>query len=235
VSDQQVDVSTQTDAHAAAQADAHAATQPRARDMRDRFDEIPKRRRVGAHRITTKIRRFWQFFIAAVIGVAVLTGAGVLFVNSLGQDVTQLFDRGNNTDTPTEPTVTPKLDPEVPVAVLNGTTTPGLQETVVAAITEGEWGSVVFADVAAADDVQISAVFYSSAADEPAALALAQKLGGVSVYESADYAQYGAHIGVLLGADYAGPGSDTMTGADPQSNTDTAPEGDSNATPAAAQ
>src|SRR5690606_33377679 len=85
----------------------------------DRFDRLPKRGRVGAHRYTAKPRRFWSFFLVAIVGIAILTGLGILAVHSVGSSVTEFLD-------PPEPEpvveqVQPELDPDATVAVLNGT------------------------------------------------------------------------------------------------------------------
>ena len=77
-------------------------------------------------------------------------------------------------------------------------------------ITQNGWGQILFSAPAASSDVQISAVFFSKPEDEPAALALAKELGGVSTFQSSDYDEYGAKLIVLLGSDYAGPGSDQL-------------------------
>jgi len=200
-------------------ADQHDDASPRdavkgsTRLPKDRFDSPPRDLRVGAHRASMKPRRFWRFFIGALIGVVLLTGAGIVYVRIADASITGIFESGVK-ETPTAARVTPKIDPKVTVAVLNGTATVGLQDTVAQAITDGKWGKVALAGVAAADDVKISAVFYAAKADEPAALALAKELGGVSTYKSADYKKnYDVQLGVLLGSDYAGPGSTASTSA----------------------
>ncbi|MFC7766155.1 LytR C-terminal domain-containing protein [Leucobacter soli] len=161
---------------------------------------------MGAHRLVIRPRRFWQYLVAALVGVAVLTAAGIFAVQNIGSSVTEIFD-GESPAAPVEQ-VQAEVDPEATVAVLNGTTEEGLQDAVAEAIAEGEWGTIGFTDIAATDDVAISAVFFATEADEPAALGLAKQLGGVSTYQSDDYAKYGVQLVVLLGADYAGPGAE---------------------------
>lgn len=180
------------------------ANDTRTRPAKDRFDSPPRGRRVGAHRLVMRPRRFWQYLVAALVGVAVLTAAGIFAVQNIGSSVTEIFD-GGSPAAPVEQ-VQAEVDPEATVAVLNGTTEEGLQDAVAEAIAEGEWGTIGFTDIAATDDVAISAVFFATEADEPAALGLAKQLGGVSTYQSDDYAKYGVQLVVLLGADYAGPG-----------------------------
>lgn len=190
------------------QLDESARTTTRARPAKDRFDAPYTGRRVGAHRMGLRPRRVWQYLIAAVLGIAVLTTLGVLAVQRIGADVSGIFETGKAAVQVKR--VEPKLDPAATVAVLNGTGTDGMQDTVAKDITKNEWGSIAFTDVAASD-VKISAVFYGAKTDEAAALGLAKELGGVSTYRSSDYDQYGVRLVVLLGADYAGPGSEALT------------------------
>lgn len=183
-----------------------ATAKGRAQLPADRFESPIKGPRVGAHRMVMRPRRFWQYLIATVVGIAVLTGAGILLVQGVGSGVTDLFERGK----PPVPVkqVEPEIDPEATVVVLNGTSTVGLQDKVAEAITKGKWGKISFSDVAASNEVKISAVFYTSKDDQAAALGLAKELGGVSTYPTDDYKQYEVRLVVLLGSDYAGPGSE---------------------------
>lgn len=170
----------------------------------DRFDHPPKGRRVGVHRIVAKPRRFWVFLVAALVGVALLTGAGIFAVNNIGGEIMGAGETSEKA--PAVEQTAPVLDPEATIAVLNGTVTPGLEASVAQTIVDNEWGQIGFTEVAASNEVQISAVFYTSVTDEAAALGLAAELGGVSTYQSNDYTQYGVQLVVLLGSDYAGPG-----------------------------
>lgn len=190
---------------------AKAARSPRTRPPIDRFESPPKVRRVGAHRLVIRPRRIWQYLLAGLVGVALLTGLGIIAVQSIGSGVNEIIEGGRNIGVIQR--VEPVIDPEASVAVLNGTETDGLQLEVAEAITEGEWGTIAFADVASATDVEISAVFYGAKDDEAAALGLAKELGGVSTYQSDDYEQYGVQLVVLLGADYAGPKVEGATGS----------------------
>ncbi|MGK0722217.1 LytR C-terminal domain-containing protein [Leucobacter sp. W1478] len=173
----------------------------------DRFDRLPKGRRVGAHRIAARPHRFWLYLVAVVAGVVVLSGLGIVALQVFGGNV------GTFTSEQEAPVAAPEqvqgaLDPNATVAILNGTETPNLQEGLEAVITENAWGQIAFVEYAASRDVQISAVFYGAPEDEAAAAGLARELGGVSYYESPDYEEYGVRLVVLLGADYAGPGFD---------------------------
>jgi hypothetical protein len=179
----------------------------------DRFDRLPKRPRVGAHRVVGRPRRFWIYVVTALLGVAVLTTGGILAVQFIGADVSS-FVREDEVREPVAPVVQPELDPTAEVVVLNGTRMPGFGSIIDGIITENSWGQILFSTNAAANDIEISAVFYSSVGDEAAALGLAKELGGVSVYQSYDYTEFGARLVVLLGADYGGPGSELFAPED---------------------
>ncbi len=191
---------------------ARAMAQPQRTALpSDRFDDAAKSGRVGAHRVIGKPRRFWIYLVSALVATALLTGAGVIALQVTGANLQSM----GGSDTQTEPTkkpvtVKPALDPTAPVVVLNGTGMDGFESIVDGAITQNGWGQILFSAPAASSDVQISAVFYSAPEDEAAALGLAKELGGVSTFQSSDYDEYGARLIVLLGADYAGPGSDQL-------------------------
>lgn len=175
----------------------------------DRFDRISKPTRVGAHRVTVRPRYVWHYLIAAVLGVAILTTAGVIVLNISGAQG-RFSSEGKDTGSSetAEKKVVGKIDADATVAVLNGTTTSNLAAAVDHQITKNKWGTMVFSGSAAKSDENISAVFYSKKSDAVAAAGLAEKLGGMSTYVSKDYADYDARLIVLLGSDYAGPGLD---------------------------
>ncbi len=181
----------------------------------DRFDRLHKSGRVGVHRLIGKPRRFWIYLVSALLGVALLTGAGIVFVQMSGSSIVDWSEEEVGPIAPVAPKVKAELDPEAPVVVLNGTSMPGFGAIVDGIITSNAWGLILFSGEAASNDVQISAVFYSSEADEAAALGLAKELGGVGTFQSSEYDQYGARLVVLLGADYAGPGKEQFVAAEP--------------------
>lgn len=178
----------------------------------DRFDAVPRSGRVGAHRVNGRPRYVWQYLIAGLLGFALLTGAGVLFVNSAG-NTGKLPLPTSDTGAPAKKEKAPEavLDPDATIAVLNGTPTSNLAAGVVQVITENEWGDILFAGTAADTGVAISAVFYTEDKDASAAEGLAKKLGGLSTYKNEAYNEYDSRLVVLLGADYAGPGFDEAT------------------------
>lgn len=172
---------------------------------RDRFDEVPRSGRVGAHRFTARPRYVWQYVVAALLGFALLTTIGILTVHSVGA-AGRLPTSSPSEGAATSDAPQPELNPDATVAVLNGTPTPNLATAVDQLITSEEWGQIRFSGSAAESDVAISAVFYSDEADAAAAAGLAAKLGGISTYITEDYAAYEVQLVVLIGADYQGPG-----------------------------
>lgn len=196
-----------------AQSNDGAETQRRSQDYpEDRFDRIERDGRVGAHRVTAKPRHFWLYIVAGALGVALLTCIGVLVVQSAGGK--NPIPSAETTQT-TAPQEIAELDPTATVAVFNGATDLNLGAGVGGSITAEGWGQVLFTENLAESDVPISAVFYRDAADEAAARGLAEQLGGVSTYLTEDYAEYGARLIVLVGADYAGPNSGAVASEAP--------------------
>lgn len=184
----------------------------------DRFDDIPEDLdRVGAHRAPVKRGRGWIAFAWAALATGVLVLAGVLglaaFSDSISIDLpfessasAPAEDTGATEEAPVE-TVEPALDPTVAISVLNGTANVGLAGVVGDSLVEAGWGGAA-ADVgtranAATDDVATTVVYYQSAEQEAAALALVQSLGVGEIRLSQDYPS--SPITVLIGADYPLP------------------------------
>lgn len=187
-----------------------ATTRVRQEYPADRFDAVERSGRVGAHRVNPRPRFVWQTLIACVLGVAILTTAGVLWL-SLGSGATSTALKGAKEATGSSQQVTGKLDPEATITILEGTANDGaLAAAVDVAIRTEGLGAVVGAITADTNDIKISAVFYTDPADEAAAIGLGKELGGIAAYQNEAYAEYDARLVVLLGADYKGPGSDTV-------------------------
>lgn len=172
----------------------------------DRFDDVQRSGRVGAHRVTAQPRIVWQFIIGGLVATLLLTALGVVgvnFMNSRGS----LPDGPRISGQPGTPQARAELDPGASVVILDGTSATGdLALSLASIITEENLGEISYAGPAESSEVEISAVFYPDDADESAAMGLAKELGGISSYPTSDYAAYGARLVVLLGADYAGPG-----------------------------
>lgn len=176
----------------------------------DRFDRIERGGRVGAHRVTPKPRHFWQFFVAGLLGFALLTTLGVLWVQRVGSipelPITQQEEQ------PKPPEVQPELDPEATVVVLDGSgSAQDLASAVDLAITTEGWGVMLFSGPAS--PLTESYVLYRSPDDEAAAAGLAEKLGGLPIMETEEFAEYEARLIVVIGADYTGPGFTAETEA----------------------
>jgi hypothetical protein len=170
---------------------------------RDRFDEIPATEaRVGAHRRppAPHARAVALAWAALATGVIVLLG----FIGLLAID-----DRVQFTDVFTPPTATAEatptaaatLDPDLAVAVLNGTATVGLAASAGDALTTAGWSVPTVAN-ANTEDIAATTVYYTDPALEGAARGLVDSLGTGTVLLSQDFVETGSVV-VVLGADYA--------------------------------
>lgn len=178
---------------------------------KDRFDDPQVRGRVGVHRIVGKPKRFLTFFVAALLGTLVLTAGGIAAVMVADINVTKLFEREDQAPGPQpEPSVQPQLDPAAQVVVLNGTPVVDFGFVVDLAITENQWGQVIFTGEAETNDIDTTTVYYLDEADEAAALGLAEQLGVRNVSLGTGFEQYGARLVVVIGTDYAGPGKEEL-------------------------
>lgn len=170
---------------------------------KDRFDEVPDDLlRRGAHRAPHKRTRGWIGLLWAVIATVLLIALG-LTVLSL------ITNREEEPPAPTPsvstaPTASPKLDPNVPLTILNGTPVPELANQVGDKLVKEGWKGAVEGVgsrlSASSRDVKKTVVFYSDPANESAARALIASLGTGQVRLSNDYPA--SPITILLGADY---------------------------------
>ncbi|PJJ61969.1 LytR C-terminal domain-containing protein [Compostimonas suwonensis] len=178
---------------------------------KDRFD-LPTEHvlRVGAHRTPRKKGRGWIAFAWAALATVILIAVGVVGIFVINDRVS--FDlpfTGSGTPTPTEsatptPTIVPVVDPALAVTVLNGTATEGLATRVGDTLTAAGW-TVGSRTNASAQDVATTTVYYSDPANAGAALGLAQSLGLSTIVQSDDFADSGANLVVVIGADYVEP------------------------------
>lgn len=179
---------------------------------RDQFDELPDHLlRVGAHRGPARKGDRWIAFGWAALATVVLVAAGIYGLSRV--DASYSFDfpfAGEGTQTPAPPEtpeaeVTPVTDPttivdrEIDIAVLNGTTTTGLQTNAATILQAALW-TVELAANASADDVEETVVYYSTAENEDVALGIAEALG-VGIVRLSD-AFPGTKITVILGTDF---------------------------------
>lgn len=177
--------------------------------MRDRFDDVPVKGkgsgRVGAHRLVARPRHTLQWMMAMLLAIVVLTALGIFLLSRVGADRVVPDSLGGRSPEASR-TVTAELDPDATVAIINGTNTDGLGESVSNSVTEQSWGNPVFVGPANDIPVAISAVFYTEPEREGAAKALGQHLGGLSTYQNPAYGDLGVDLVVVIGQDYMGPG-----------------------------
>lgn len=173
----------------------------------DRFDKATKSGRVGAHRVTPRPRYFWVYFLTGLLGFALLTTLGILWLQSVGS-ITEnpLTQRTQTTEQP--PPTQGKLDPEATVIVLDGTPDQEIGSALDKTITKEKWGEIVLSAPASSDDITESYVYFAAPNDEASALGLAKKLGGIPVMQNDEFGDFDARLIVLIGSDYDGPGSD---------------------------
>lgn len=176
----------------------------------DRFDDIPDElQRVGAHRAPAKKGRGWIGFGWAVLATIILTAGGLFGLaainNNINFDLPFLQPQATDTPTPTpSPTAEAKLDPDVPLTILNGTPTPGLATQVGDALLAQGWKGaaegVGSRANAATRDIEKTVVYYSDPSYEGAArgLVLALKIGEIRL--STDYPA--SSITIVIGSDY---------------------------------
>lgn len=175
---------------------------------RDRFDEVPKISRVGAHRAVEKVGSRGMRFVFALLATLILTAAGILLVMMQPKSVSfmdELVKDGAPVATPV--VIEAEVDSGTSIIVLNGTAHENLALDIDEIIVDEGWGSTLFSGDAENRDVEISAIFYSDPADAGLAKGLGENLGGISFYESDQFASYGTQLTVLIGNDYAGPGA----------------------------
>ncbi len=177
----------------------------------DRFDEVPSDvLRVGAHRAPKKKGRGWVGLGWAVLAFVILTTGGLIGLAAINSNIN--FDlpflpgqAQEGTPAPTQPPpAEPTLAPDVPLTILNGTTTPGLANQVGDALVEQGWGGaaegVGSRANAATSDIEETVVYYADPSYEGAARGLVLALGVGDIRLSARYP--GSPIPVVIGSDY---------------------------------
>jgi len=170
---------------------------------RDRFDRIPDGiERVGAHRAPRRRGHGWITFGWAALATVVLVVVGIVGIT--------VFNDRLNFGEPPQPTETaapvetapPTIAPDVPVTVLNGTTTTGLAARAAEALAAA--GVPVGTTANASEDtLTVTYVYYASEDLEGAARGVAQTLPEAEVRFDAKFAEIGTPLVVVLGADYA--------------------------------
>jgi hypothetical protein len=101
------------------------------------------------------------------------------------------------------PLVTPTVDPQIDVVLLNATTTSGLAAGAASVVTGKGWHVVSTAN-ANSTSVKTTTVYYTSASQAGAAAGLAKSLGVTRTALSKQFAVAGrSRLTVVLGKDYA--------------------------------
>jgi hypothetical protein len=170
---------------------------------RDRFDSIPHGiERVGAHRAPVRRGSRWVAFGIAALATVVLVAVGIGGVVLLG-DRLNFGDPGTATEPPTPvATAQPTIAPDIPVTVLNGTTTTGLAARAGEALTAAGIPVGTTAN-ASADDLTETVVYYATPDLEGAARGVAQAVPEADVRLSEQFAEIGTPLVLVVGSDYA--------------------------------
>jgi hypothetical protein len=178
----------------------------------DRFDDVPDDLlRRGAHRAPPRRGRGWIALLWAVVATVVLIVGGLTVLSLLtnrGNPFSSQYvttpSASSSASSSSTPTAEPKLDPDIPLTILNGTTTPRLANQVGDKLAAEGWNGAeegVGSRLNASEqNVEKTVVFYSDPANEGAARALVASLKVGEVRLSNDFPA--SPITVLLGADY---------------------------------
>jgi hypothetical protein len=178
----------------------------------DGFDNIPHDvLRVGAHRAPEKKGRGWIVFAWAALATVILVSVGMFVLSAAGKSSLPFLSSSAVTPSATPSavqTVAPKLDPTVPITVLNGTETTNLANSAADYLVTKGWtgaGLDVGARANATDQhIAKTVVYYTTATDEAAARELVKDLGTGTVLLSNAFPD---PITVVLGSDYKQPAS----------------------------
>ena len=170
---------------------------------RDRFDSIPHGiERVGAHRAPARRGARWVAFGWAALATVVLVAVGIGGV-MLFNDRLNFGDTGVATPTPTPvATVPPTIAPDIPVTVLNGTSTNGLAARAGEALTAAGIPLGTTAN-ASANDLTETVVYYATPDLEGAARGVAGAIPEADVRLSEQFAEIGTPLVLVVGSDYA--------------------------------
>jgi hypothetical protein len=169
---------------------------------RDRFDDVPADlARVGAHRAPRPAGRGFVAFAWAALATGVLVGVGVLGLGAIEGRITNVGSL--TTSSTAAAAVTPTIDPNIDVVLLNATTTNGLAAGAESMLVKDGW-KVGSAANASATDVKTTTVYYTTASQAGAAAGLAKSLGLTRTVLSQQFAVAGqSRLTVVLGEDYA--------------------------------
>jgi hypothetical protein len=170
---------------------------------RDRFDSIPHGiDRVGAHRAPARRGAGWIAFGWAALATVVLVAVGIGGIMVFNDRLNFGEAAAPTPSAPPVVTAEPVIAPDIPVLVLNGTSTAGLAAK--AAETLGANGVPVGSTANASENTLTeTVVYYTTPELEGAARGVAQFLPEAEVRQSDQFAATGNQLVVVLGSDYA--------------------------------
>ncbi|MES2094544.1 MAG: LytR C-terminal domain-containing protein [Actinomycetota bacterium] len=180
----------------------------------DRFDSVPDDLlRTGAHRAAPRRGRGWIAFAWAALATGVLFAAGLFGLAVIRGTIELPFAAPSASASPrpsvipTPTTLPAKIDPALAITVLNGTPTKGLASAVGDNLVKQGWtgasSTIGSRTNAGSTDVATTVVYYTDAANEPAARAMLLSLKVGAIRLSTAYP--GSPITVVLGRDYVLP------------------------------
>lgn len=193
---------------------------PRPTYPRDRFDDLADESgRVGAHRAENPRLRGGVVLLWAAVATVVLVVAGIFGTLVVSGRVV-LFPEPEPTVAAT-PAVEPVVDTTYEVLILNATGQQGLATQLRDTVVASGWAADLVTASDAASEFDVTTIFYATAADEAAALGLAQVVGGAELAESTQYIQpddagterdESRMLTVVLGLDRVTPAAETPAG-----------------------
>lgn len=158
--------------------------------------------------------RGWVVFLWALVATLVLVTLGI-FGTLIASGRIVLAPEPTPSATPV-PTITPVVDTSYTVVVLNATPQSGLANQTKDTIVSAGWApETVTAGEAGTDNFPTTTVYYVTAEAEPAALGLAQVLGGAATVLDPDYPLPGTaatQLTVVLGLDQIATPTPTPSG-----------------------
>ena len=187
----------------------------------DRFDSVPDDLlRTGAHRAMPKKGRRWIAFAWAALATGVLVAGGLFGLAVIRGTIDLPFAAPSANATPSAtatptpsatatptPTIVAKINPALPITVLNGTKTRGLAAAVGNDLVKQGWAGasekIGSRTNAASSTITKTMVYYGDAANEGAARAMVASLKTGQISLSSTYP--GSPITVVLGSDYVLP------------------------------
>ncbi|MDE0547117.1 LytR C-terminal domain-containing protein [Microbacterium sp. C7(2022)] len=176
---------------------------------KDRFDDLPDSGRVGAHRAENPHMRGWVVLLWAALATIVLIVLGI-FATLIASGRIELAPAPEPTVVET-PAVEGVVDTTYDVLILNATGESGLATQLKDDVVAAGWDSdAVLASEAGSDDFPETTVYYLDAADEAAAVGLADVIGGARVEQSDVYqpsVEGEKQLTIVIGVDSTGAGA----------------------------